>query len=203
MPAHTDDCMAGRHTTANYYNIATSLFDLDGTDQHDSALLSAVKVTCHFLILSRWRFILCTYILKSHVVLQENHVERARDILQRRHAALVNIDVKDREKGNTALIWATLRGHDQVGVHDSTDTHNKYHHHLTSCSIAACKTSPTAWSRCDPEELWRSNSSRCGATPNTTPVVECSRCRRAPTQPAAGSLAGQCPSHSQDTGKWL
>ncbi len=49
-----------------------------------------------------------------HLYLQEGDFEKIEAILKRRNEALVNIDVRDGETGNTPLIWAATRGHTRV-----------------------------------------------------------------------------------------
>ena len=38
------------------------------------------------------------------------------ELLQRRNESLINVDVRDKETGNTPVIWAAKRGHIKVLV---------------------------------------------------------------------------------------
>ena len=45
---------------------------------------------------------------------QDGDFERIDNLLKRRSDGVVNVDVKDKETGNTALLWAAKRGHIKV-----------------------------------------------------------------------------------------
>ena len=48
------------------------------------------------------------------LTLQDGDYEQVEELLQRRNESLINVDVRDKETGNTPVIWAAKRGHIKV-----------------------------------------------------------------------------------------
>ncbi len=55
-----------------------------------------------------------TFLFHCVVSLQDGESKRIEEFLQRRNETLINIDFRDAETGNTAIIWAAKRGHVKV-----------------------------------------------------------------------------------------
>ena len=48
------------------------------------------------------------------LILKDGDYEKVEELLQRRNESLINVDVRDKETGNTPVIWAAKRGHIKV-----------------------------------------------------------------------------------------
>ena len=48
------------------------------------------------------------------ILFQNGDLDKIKTLLQRRNESLISIDVRDTETGNTAIIWASKRGHTKV-----------------------------------------------------------------------------------------
>ena len=48
------------------------------------------------------------------LILKDGDYEKMEELLQRRNESLINVDVRDKETGNTPVIWAAKRGHIKV-----------------------------------------------------------------------------------------
>lgn len=61
--------------------------------------------------------IYCPSLLSFPLVIQEGDFAKIEALLKRRNETIFSLDVRDKETGNTALIWAAKRGHSKVRSH--------------------------------------------------------------------------------------